>query len=47
MYKKACCTYEVVVLLIKPIVFLTFSLPSALLDLQVSITEVGDIVQRK
>ena len=37
MYKKAWCTCEVVVLLIKPIVFLTFSLSSALLDLKVPI----------
>ena len=37
MYKKACCTCEVVVLLIKPIVFLTLSLPSASLDLKVPI----------
>ena len=29
MYKKAWCTCKVVVLLIKPIVFLTFSLQSA------------------
>ena len=35
MYKKAWCTCEVVVLLIKPIVFLTFSLPFASLDLTV------------
>ena len=35
MNKKVCCTCEVVVLLIKPIVFLTFSLPSASLDLKV------------
>ena len=28
MYKKALCTFRVVVLLIKPIAFLTFSLPS-------------------
>ena len=35
MYKKAWCTCKVVVLLIKPIVFLTFSLPSASLDLKV------------
>ena len=34
MYKKAWCTCKVVVLLIKPIVFLTFSLPSASLDLK-------------
>ena len=33
--KKVCCTWEVVVLLIKPIVFFTFSLPSASLDLKV------------
>ena len=32
MYKKAWCTCKVVVLLIKPIVFFTFSLPSASLD---------------
>ena len=35
MYKKAWCTCKVVVLLIKPIVFLTFSLPSASLDLKI------------
>ena len=35
MNKKVWCTCEVVVLLIKPIVFLTFSLPSASLDLKV------------
>ena len=35
MYKKAWCTCEVVVVLIKPIVFLTFSLSSASLDLKV------------
>ena len=42
MYKKAGCTCKVVVLLIKPIVFwffLTFSLPSASLDLKVPISE--------
>ena len=33
--KKASCTCKVVVLLIKPFVFLTFSLPSASLDLKV------------
>ena len=37
MNKKVCCTCEVVVLLIKPIVFLTFSLSSASLDLKVPI----------
>ena len=37
MYKKAWCTCKVVVLLIKPIVFVTFSLPSASLDLKVPI----------
>ena len=37
MYKKAWCTCKVVVLLIKPIVFFTFSLPSASLDLKVPI----------
>ena len=37
MYKKAWCTCKVVVLLIKPIVFLTFSLPSASVDLKVPI----------
>ena len=36
MYKKVWCTCEVVVWLIQPIVFLTFSLSSALLDLQKS-----------
>ena len=35
MYKKVWCTREVVVLLIKPIVFLSFLLPSASLDLKV------------
>ena len=35
MYKKARYTCKVVVLLIKPIVFLTFSLQSASLDLKV------------
>ena len=30
MHKKVCCTCKVVVLLIKPIAFLTFSLPSLL-----------------
>ena len=33
MYKKVWCTCEVVVLLIKPIAFFAFSLPSASLDL--------------
>ena len=37
MYKKAWCTCKVIVLLIKPIVFLTFSLPSTSLDLKVPI----------
>ena len=37
MYKKAWCTRKVVVLLIKPIVHLTFSLPFASLDLKVLI----------
>ena len=37
MNKKVCCTCEVVVLLIKPIVFLTFSLSSASLDLKLPI----------
>ena len=37
MYKKVRCTCEVVVLLIKPIVFLTFSLSSASSDLKVPI----------
>ena len=35
MYKKVWCTCEVVVLLIKPIVLLTFSLSSASFDLKV------------
>ena len=35
MYKKAWCTCKVLVLLIKPIVFLMFSLPSPSLDLKV------------
>ena len=37
MYKKVWCTCEVVVLLIKPIDFFTFSLTSASLDLKVPI----------
>ena len=37
MYKKAWCTCKIVVLLIKSIVHLTFSLPSASLDLKVPI----------
>ena len=37
MYKKAWCTCKVVALLIKPIVFLAFLLPSASLDLKVPI----------
>ena len=36
--QKALCTWEVVVLLIESIVFLTFSLPSVSLDLKVAIT---------
>ena len=35
MYKKSWYTCKVVVLLIKPIIFLTYSLPSASLDLKV------------
>ena len=35
MYNEVRCTCKVVVLLIKPIVFLTFSLLSASLDLKV------------
>ena len=38
MRKKAWCTCKVVVLLIKPIVYLTFLLPSASLDLRVPST---------
>ena len=38
MYKKAWCTCKVIVLQIKLIVFLTFSLPSASLDLKVAIS---------
>ena len=38
MYKKAWCTCKVVVLLIKPMVFFRFSLPSASLDLKVPIS---------
>ena len=34
MYKKVSCTRKVVVLLIKPIVFVTFSFSSASLDLE-------------
>ena len=34
MYKKVSCTCKVVVLLIKPIVFVTFSFSSASLDLE-------------
>ena len=40
MFKKAWCTCIVVVLLIKPIVFLTFLLPAASLDLKVPITSI-------
>ena len=36
MYKKERCTCEVVVLLIEPIVFMTFSMSSASLDLKVT-----------
>ena len=35
MYKKAWCTCKIVVLLIKPIVFVAFPLPSLSLDLKV------------
>ena len=38
MYKKAWCTCKVVVLLIKPMIFFRFSLPSASLDLKVPIS---------
>ena len=38
MREKAWCMCKVVVLLIKPIVYLTFSLPSASLDLRVPST---------
>ena len=41
MYKKVCCTCEVVVLLVKPIVFLTFLLWSASLDVKVPIIACG------
>ena len=44
MYKKSWCTCKVVVLLIKTIVFLTFSLPSASLDLKVPIRQFHGIV---
>ena len=44
MNKKVCCTCEVVVLLIKPIVFLTFSLSSASLDLKLPIVIIVDII---
>ena len=37
MYKKAWCTFKIVVLVIKPIAFLTFSLPSLSSDLKVPI----------
>ena len=43
MYKKAWCTCKVVLLLIKPIVFLTFLLPSASLDLKVPIKSEGAV----
>ena len=42
MYKKAWCTCKDVVLLKKPIVFLTFSLPSASLDLKVPNNSIAD-----
>ena len=44
MDKKVCCTCEVVVLLIKPIVFLTFSLSSASLDLKVPDTKIDGLL---
>ena len=49
MYKKSWCNCKVVVLLIKPIVclfvfFLTFSLPSASLDLKVPFNETSSFV---
>ena len=48
MYKKAWCTCKVVVLLMKPIVYLTFSLPSASLNLKVPVIfKVGDRLQTK
>ena len=47
MYKIVCCTCEVVVLLIKPIVFLTFSLSSASLDLKVPILSHGERLKKK
>ena len=40
MYKKAWCTCKVVVLLLKPIVFLTFSSPSATRRGQLYLTRV-------
>ena len=45
MYKKVWCTCEIVVSLIKPIVFWTFSLSSASLDLKVPIRHIIDLVK--
>ena len=47
MYKKVRCTCEVVVLLIKPNVFLTFSLSSESLDLKVPIVEIRKLCCRR
>ena len=47
MYEKAWCTCKVVVFLIKPIVFLTFSMPSASLDLKVPTIWQGTRSRRK
>ena len=47
MYRKVRCTCEVVVLLIKPNVFLTFSLSSESLDLEVPIVEIRKLCCRR
>ena len=47
MYKKAWCTCKVVVLLIQPIVLLTFSLPSASLDLKVPKKDDGETAKKQ
>ena len=47
MYKRAWCTCKMVVLLIKPIAFLKFSLPSPSWDLKVPISELKQQWRRR
>ena len=42
MYKKVCCTCKVDVMLIKPIAFLTFSLPSPSSSLKLPYEEMDE-----